>query len=325
MSADDLRDCLKAGGGSTVAALSAAAIERLENNLNADAASRLFLPRLREFASLKRTPSTRRLYEETARRVALFQPDAERLTFDDMTFKWLVRFEQYLAETSPSQNARNIHLRNIRAVFNDALADDLQIPYPFKRFKIKAERTRKRALRVDDLRRLFDAEVPARLQRYLDLFKLTFMLMGINVVDLCHLKEIFDEHIEFNRAKTRRFYRMKVEPEALAIIERYRGKAWLLDVLDKNQDYRSFYRHFNHALKQIADADGVPLFPQISTYWARHSWATIAASLDIPKETIAAALGHGRDTVTDIYIDFEEEKVERANRRVLDWVLYGRR
>ena len=66
-----------------------------------------------------------------------------------------------------------------------------------------------------------------------------------------------------------------------------------------------------------------PLFPNLTTYWARHTWATIAASLDIPKETIAAALGHGGNTVTDIYIDFDQRKVDEANRKVIDWVLYG--
>lgn len=68
-----------------------------------------------------------------------------------------------------------------------------------------------------------------------------------------------------------------------------------------------------------------PLFPELTTYWARHSWATIAASLDIPKETIAAALGHGGNTVTDIYIDFDAKKIDEANRRVIDWVLYGKK
>lgn len=63
----------------------------------------------------------------------------------------------------------------------------------------------------------------------------------------------------------------------------------------------------------------------MSSHWARHSWATVAASLDIPKETIAAALGHGGNTVTDIYIDFDRQKVDDANRRVIDWVFYGKR
>lgn len=62
------------------------------------------------------------------------------------------------------------------------------------------------------------------------------------------------------------------------------------------------------------------LFPNITSYWARHTWATIAASLDIPKETIAAALGHGGNTTTDIYIDFDRRKVDEANRKVIDFL-----
>ena len=62
-----------------------------------------------------------------------------------------------------------------------------------------------------------------------------------------------------------------------------------------------------------------------SMYWARHSWATIAAELDIPKETIAAALGHSSNTVTDIYINFDRAKIDRANRQVLDYVLYNKK
>ena len=68
-----------------------------------------------------------------------------------------------------------------------------------------------------------------------------------------------------------------------------------------------------------------PLFPKISTYWARHSWATIASSLDISRDVIGHALGHGNNTVTDIYIDFDQAKVDEANRKVLDWVLYNKK
>ena len=61
-------------------------------------------------------------------------------------------------------------------------------------------------------------------------------------------------------------------------------------------------------------------FPGLSIYWARHTWATIASELDIPKETIAKALGHGGSSVTDIYIDFDMRKVDEANRKVIDYV-----
>lgn len=66
------------------------------------------------------------------------------------------------------------------------------------------------------------------------------------------------------------------------------------------------------------------MFPAITTYWARHTWASIAAQLDVPNETIAAALGHGfGNRITAIYIDFDSKKVDEANRKVLDYVLHG--
>ena len=61
------------------------------------------------------------------------------------------------------------------------------------------------------------------------------------------------------------------------------------------------------------------------SHWARHTWATIASYLDIPKETIAQALGHGGNTVTDVYIDFDRRKIDEANRKVLDYVLYAKK
>lgn len=65
-----------------------------------------------------------------------------------------------------------------------------------------------------------------------------------------------------------------------------------------------------------------PLFPDLSAYWARHSWATIAYSLDVPKETISEALGHEIGSrITSIYIAFDRRKVDAANRKVIDYVL----
>lgn len=59
----------------------------------------------------------------------------------------------------------------------------------------------------------------------------------------------------------------------------------------------------------------------LSSYYCRHTWATIAAHLEIPKETIAAALGHGGNDVTDIYINFDRKKIDEANRKVIDFIL----
>ena len=271
----------------------------------------------------RHSPGTQRVYNATLARLRAFSPKTyDKLTFEEMDVAWLRRFDAFLAQTAPARNARNIHFRNIRAVFNDAITEELITCYPFRKFKIIPEPTRKRALTVEQLRALFAAEVAPHEQRYLDCFKLIFMLIGINVVDICHLRELSDEgRAEFSRAKTHRLYSIKVEPECAELLARYPGKSWLLPYLDTCTNYRSFYARLSKTLREFKTRFKLP---GLSSYWARHSWATVAASLGIPKETIAAALGHGGNTVTDIYIDFDQQKVDEANRRVLDWVLYGK-
>ena len=294
----------------------------------------LFANRFLSFAESKKR-STREVYMHTYKRMEAFVgDDLQKLRFEDITKEWLTKFDVFLSTTSPSKNSRNIHMRNIRAVFNEALDDEITTFYPFRRFKIRPVATPKRNLKVDDLRKLWHYPCEPHASNYLDIFKLMFMLIGINCIDLCNLKEIRDGRIEFYRAKTNRLYSIKVEPEALEIIERHRGKEYLLDILEHWKSHKDYISKMNRTLKRIGEVKRVglggkkiykPLFPQISSYWARHSWATIAASLDIPRDTIAHALGHGNNTVTDIYIDFDERKVDEANRKVLDWVLYNKR
>lgn len=295
---------------------------------------KLFAYRYIQFAESKKK-STARIYKETYKRLVEFAGDKfQELAFEDITLEWLTKFDTYMMKQSPSRNARNIHLRNIRAVFNEAIDDEITTYYPFRRFHIRNVATRKRNLKVEDLRKLFNFPCEKHAQQYLDMFKLMFLLLGINAIDLCNLKCIVDGRIDFHRAKTNRLYSIKVEPEALELIEKYRGEKWLLNILDRYKDYKDYTKRMNRALKKIGPVtrsglggkkEYKALFPDISTYWARHSWATIAASLDISRDTIAHALGHGGNTVTDIYIDFDQAKVDAANRKVIDWVFYGKK
>lgn len=286
----------------------------------AEVEERLFANYFRRFASRKTNSRTRAIYLATISRMAVFEPRLEEFCFEDVTVRWLTDFDNFLARTSPSQNARNIHFRNIRTVINAAIDDELTAHYPFRRFKIRPTPTRKRNLPIDDLRKVFSSELEPWQEKYRDFFKLSFLLIGINVVDLCGLTEVVDGRIEYSRAKTHKPYSVKVEPEAMEIMERYRGTRFLLNFADNYANYRNFYNRLCVGLGSIKKKLGIR---ELTSYWARHTWATIAASLDIPKDTIAAALGHGGNTVTDIYIDFDQKKVDAANRRVLDWVLYG--
>ena len=300
-----------------------------------------FLELYRSFADTHEHERTRELYYHTVSRMKAFDPKVGSLGMKDITYEWLMRFDKFLATTAPSANARAIHMRNIRAVFNDALARELTDKYPFRRFRIKTQRTRHRALPVEAVRELISMPLLDHEKQYRDMWVLMFMLCGISPIDLCHLKEIRHGRVAYRRSKTDQPLDVRVEPEALEIINRYHGTDHLIDVLDRwPSGHQNWLRRLNCNLKTLGGetyetgtaADGKQrvmavrqeTWPGLSAYWARHTWASIAASLDIPKETIAQALGHSQNSVTDIYIDFDRTKVDRANRKVLDWVLYSK-
>ena len=320
---------------------------RVASELRPDAGEEnRFLARFRSYASLCKSQRTREIYQVTIKKVLAFDSHAESLSFEMVSKDWLSRFEAWLGSEAggcPSVNARSIHLRNVRAVFNDAIDNGITSWYPFRTFKVKTEATKKRAVAVEVLRSLFSYPVEPWQEQYVDAFKLCFCLIGINLVDLLALKseQLVDGRISYRRSKTGRLYDVKVEPEAAALIEKYHGHLGRLVCWGENRKhYTTFTYQLCRGLKSIGstvkewrtDELGVyrevdvfrPAFPMLSSYVARHSWATIAASLDVPKDVIAHALGHGGSSVTDIYIDFDMRKVDQANRRVLDWVFYGK-
>ena len=292
---------------------------------NQDLSNRNFISVLDDFLELKTNAGTRSVYEGTRSKILAFDKGC---TFETMDRNWLSRFEKQMIDSGMKTNAYAIHLRNIRAVFNYAIDEEITTLYPFRKFKIKKEETRKRSLTVEQLRQLRDYPCEPYQERYRDMFMLMFYLIGVNAVDLFNAKELVNGRLEYKRAKTGKLYSIKVEPEAMRIIKRYKGKKYLLNVLDEYGNYKDFLHRMGIGLKQIGECKRfglggkkhiTPLFPSISSYWARHTWATIAASLDVPKETIAAALGHEIGMpVTSIYINFDMRKVDEANRIVLD-------
>ncbi len=285
-----------------------------------------FLYYLDRFVSTKMNEGTKGLYLATKDKIEKFDIDCN---FKTINPDWLQKFENWLKADGIKTNSIGIHLRNIRAVFNYAIDNEFTNLYPFRRFKIKKEETEKRSLTVEELRTIRDYDVEQYQKRYRDLFMLMFYLMGINSVDLFNLPPLDGNTIVYRRAKTNRLYKIKVEPEAMEIIKRYQGKKYMLNVLDEYKNYKDFIHRMNLGLKRIGEVkrsglggkkDVKSLFPKISTYYSRHSWATIAASLEIPKETIAEALGHADNSVTSIYIKFDRKKIDIANRKVIDFL-----
>lgn len=296
-----------------------------------------FLERFKSFAETRKTEGNREAYRKTIGRMEAYDPELWSRNFEDINRHWLEGFEAFMSHTCKSLNSVAFHLRNIRAVFNDALDDEATTFYPFRRFKIRKQPTPKRSLSAEQLRTLATFPCEPYQEPYRDMFMLMFMLIGINGVDLFAARhsDIADGRLEYIRAKTHKPYSVKIEPEAAELLRKCKGRKHLVWVSDTYTNYRDYLHRMAVTLKQIGPMERSgrggkkerrPLFPKLSQYWCRHSWATIAASLDIPKETIAAALGHDMgNPTTAIYIDFDRRKVDEANRRVIDWVLYGKR
>lgn len=276
-------------------------------------------------------PRTRAIYQATFNRLRTWLGDGLfRLSFDDICKDWCREFDEFLKQGAPSPNSRGIHFRNIRAVINDAIDNEITTRNGMRGFKIPKAATRKRNLSVEQLRKLiFAQDLEPWMVKYRDFFTLSFMLLGMNCKDMCELTELKNDRVEFNRSKTGKPFSIKVHAEARYLIEKYRGRnGLLLNFAESKKDYRMFYFRLSKALPRIKDAlnhrdDGI-VIDELTSYWARHTWATIAASIDIPRDTIKAALGHGQHDVTSIYIEFDMRKVDEANRRVLNYVLYDK-
>ena len=274
---------------------------------------------------------TREVFDRTIRSLNDYDPDFQIRPIKEVDYGYLTRFEAWCLGRGMKVNSISILMRNIRTVFNEARRDGVTNLYPFSTYKIKQEETRKRALTLDEVRLLLEMPVSEDQQRYRDFFMLMLYLIGINTTDLflARPEDLRNGRLEYRRDKTGKLYSVKVEPEAMEIIDKYRGKDYLLDPMDGHGDFLSWRSQLNKRLKAIGQQTGRKgkilgkgPFSEISTYWARHTWATLAYEVGISVDVIGQALGHSdrSHTVTFTYIKPDQGKVDEANRKVIDYI-----
>ena len=246
---------------------------------------------------------------------------------------WLRDFESRLSNTKDaivkrkggenglSKNSIAAHMKNLKAVMNKARVSGL-IPkdhYPFMSYQIVTEKTPKRAMELDAMRTLF-SHMPQNVNEKMaiDVCKMIFFSVGTSIKDLYNLTDFHEESMTYTRAKTGRFYNIYIHEELRVLFNEYAKD-------DEGLVFRDMYsldwlnRLVNDTLGYLCDKYKIR---KITTYSMRHSWATYASKIGIPKEDIIAGLGHGMGAVTDVYIDYDMERVKKANRLVIDYVLY---
>ncbi|QZT38726.1 site-specific integrase [Halosquirtibacter xylanolyticus] len=280
-----------------------------------------FTAYIQEYIQTIKNDSTKEKYKSTLSTLKRYL-QSEPLYFDDITKPWLNRFKEWRYEHS-SASTTNIDLRNIRALYNRAIdVDEIigQEHYPFRKFEFLEATSRNLRLPKEKIIAIrdFNAKDP-NVNMARDFFMLSFYLIGINNSDIYSIDRIDDGRIEYDRHKTNKRYSIKVEPEALGIIERQKGNQRFLIYQERYANFKNLTKAMNKFLKVIGQDDKVNV-PNLVMYHARHSWAGIAAKKPIGagKPMIAQALGHGKKTVTDSYFDYDWELVDDLNRKVLD-------
>ena len=247
----------------------------------------------------------------------------------------LKEYETWLRGKDAKWNTVSTYMRTLKAVYN-RLVEGKQLEYNAKLFDdvyTKVESQTKRALTEDQANVLLYADfgkLPEDERYALAYFLLMLLFRGMPFIDLAYLRkqDMKGNCITYCRHKTGRKMVVRIPKEAMPLFEQYRNKGtdsgYLFPILDdmvkKEKEvyilYQKALRNFNRKLKKIAAL----LLPgvEISSYTARHTWATLAFYAGIPIGIISKALGHSSVKVTETYLKpFENEKVDEANDELI--------
>lgn len=292
-----------------------------------------FLDFMQKVTDSKLNQNTKRSYERTMHCVEAFD---RTCTFATMTEDWVNDFIRHERNKGRCNNGISADLTHVKSVFKRAIESGLTSNYPFHSVRLKKEETKKRCLSLEQMRYLRDAKMWRKQAMFRDFFMLGFYLIGINVSDLLALKrnDLKNGRISYYRNKTGRLYDIKVEPEALEIINRHRSrkKDYLLSFFEEagTFDVNKFTCNMNRVLRRMGPRDPrdmrraspTPVDKSLSTYYNRHTWATFASEIGIPLETIGRALGHSiwDRSITSVYVKYDTKAIDEANRKVIDYL-----
>ena len=248
----------------------------------------------------------------------------------------LKEYEDWLAGQQSSPNTISTYMRTLQAVYNRWMSPGIEgyNPVLFKDVYTKVESRTKRALTAEQMEQLRNTDfsvLTLRQQQVLTYFLLMFMLRGMPFIDLAHLRksDLRNRRITYRRHKTGKLMVVDVPPDAMRLLQKYRDKTdseYLFPLLhgglfmeEHHHRYQETLRHFNRELARLMKQ----LLPgvSVSSYTARHTWATLAYHSGVPVGLISQSLGHSSIRVTMTYLKpFDAEMIDRINRQVISLV-----
>lgn len=250
------------------------------------------------------------------------------IPFSDIDVGWLKRYEAWGKTQNLSISTISTRLRHLRAVFNLALTEHAikSDCYPFDNYKLSKlnKATAKRALTKEDIHRIMEYEGKSQMERLaIDIFTFSYLCAGINFIDMAKLKysNIQDNQLVYHREKTKKLIIVPLQERAIRIIEKYNGgkSPFVFPILSNfhkseiqvaNRLHKVLAK-LNKHLKAIGNE--LKLSIPLTTYVARHSFATVLKRAGVSTSIISESLGHSSEKITQVYLDsFDKEQISTA-------------
>lgn len=250
------------------------------------------------------------------------------LLFDEMDSSLMVEYESDLKKMGVCPNSTSFYMRNLRAIYNRAVEKKLTPQnYPFRHVYTGIDKTVKRAVPLKVIRQLRDLELEANSVEDLarDLFLFSFYTRGMSFVDMAYLKksDLRNGILSYRRQKTGQQLFIRWEKPMQDIVAKYDTSAtpYLLPIIrdvktDGRRQYLNAAHFINSRLKKLGEL--LRLSIPLTSYVARHAWASIAKSKNIPVSIISEAMGHDSENTTRIYLaSLDTSVVDKANLAIL--------
>ncbi len=268
----------------------------------------------------------------------------KKLNFADLSSDFLLDYEHWMADKGNSGTTMGIYLRSLRTIVNNAIADGYmdKESYPFgkRKYQIPAGKNTKKALNLVDIAAIINYKTTSRFrERARDLWLFSYLCNGANMQDIARLKyrNIENGKITFIRTKTERSTKQELKavsvfllPETLAIIDKWGNQDrdpenYIFGILEKgdtperiHDKVKQTFRRINEHMKLIGADLGITT--KLTTYTARHSFATVLKRSGAPIEFISESLGHKDIKTTENYLDsFEDDMKETYQKQLLNF------
>lgn len=268
-------------------------------------------------------------YEKTMRSLESFVRN-KKLTFTNFNEQLIADYNTYLISKGLMRNSISFYMRNLRAIYNKAVKQKIvKKKELFSEVYTGIDKTRKRAVDERLITKLYNLKLDNNdsLSFTRDIFIFSYCMRGMSFVDIAYLKknDISNGVISYCRRKTGQLMNVRIESCMQCIINKYKENTseYIFPIIksdDKGEaykQYRSAINIYNRNLGILSDMIGSGC--KLSSYTARHSWATAARKHDVPISVISAGMGHSSETTTQIYLkSIEDDVVDRANAEIIN-------